>query len=361
VKFGMLSVFALLGFFGAPLKLPAPRPPLGIADSLVFPKLRILQMLLAGLLLFCLNLFNGLISYHVVFQNIYNNEFLTLFASVCMTALGFWIFAAFTDYKKDIWGFFLGMILIQVGCLVALLPESNVMAAPMVLLGKLGGPITEYYFLTLPLLFFDSSRKPILVAVLGLAFNVVDSGLLWISGWWTPAFLSEAELTRPLIIFGALTVILLLPVVVSLWEWNRHRSLMIALHDFRQPEVLQLQDSEQAVTLMLCEGRNRKEIAEALGLNSHQVEMLLRSVQEKLGAAPVVGRTPVVMEAIHRFNLTEREAEVFELLLMGHSNPEISEKLFVVEATVKYHVRNILKKAGVPSRAQLIARMEQAE
>ncbi len=52
--------------------------------------------------------------------------------------------------------------------------------------------------------------------------------------------------------------------------------------------------------------------------------------------------------------LSNREAEVAELVTQGLSNKEVASQLFVTEKTVKFHLTNIYKKMSVKSRAQLI-------
>ncbi len=52
--------------------------------------------------------------------------------------------------------------------------------------------------------------------------------------------------------------------------------------------------------------------------------------------------------------LSNREAEVAELVSNGLSNKEVANQLFVTEKTVKFHLTNIYKKMNVKSRAQLI-------
>ena len=52
-------------------------------------------------------------------------------------------------------------------------------------------------------------------------------------------------------------------------------------------------------------------------------------------------------------DLSTREKEVLPLILGGKSNSEISGELFVSENTVKFHVRNILKKTGCSNRQEL--------
>ncbi|MGU3497788.1 LuxR C-terminal-related transcriptional regulator [Mycobacterium sp. C31M] len=53
--------------------------------------------------------------------------------------------------------------------------------------------------------------------------------------------------------------------------------------------------------------------------------------------------------------LTERETEVFELMVTGASNHEIADRLVITEGTVKSHVKHILRKYGAVNRAQAIA------
>ena len=55
------------------------------------------------------------------------------------------------------------------------------------------------------------------------------------------------------------------------------------------------------------------------------------------------------------FDLTEREMEVLNLVVQGHSNQQIADVLVISIATVKAHISNILSKLQVSSRAEAIA------
>nr|WP_051898856.1 response regulator transcription factor [Sciscionella sp. SE31] len=52
--------------------------------------------------------------------------------------------------------------------------------------------------------------------------------------------------------------------------------------------------------------------------------------------------------------LTQKERNVLQLLAHGMRNREIGLQLYVSETTVKFHVRNILRKLAVSSRAEAV-------
>jgi DNA-binding CsgD family transcriptional regulator len=58
--------------------------------------------------------------------------------------------------------------------------------------------------------------------------------------------------------------------------------------------------------------------------------------------------------------LTPREIDVLRLLAKGQTNLEIASALVVREGTIKYHVKNILRKLGATSRADAVARYARA-
>jgi two-component system response regulator NreC len=54
-------------------------------------------------------------------------------------------------------------------------------------------------------------------------------------------------------------------------------------------------------------------------------------------------------------NLSPREAEVLELIALGHTNGEIASSLFLSVRTVESHRAHIQQKVGVTTRAELVA------
>lgn len=58
--------------------------------------------------------------------------------------------------------------------------------------------------------------------------------------------------------------------------------------------------------------------------------------------------------ARHAGGLSPRELEVYELIVQGRTNREISQTLFIAESTTKVHVRHIFEKLGVRSRVDAV-------
>ncbi len=55
-------------------------------------------------------------------------------------------------------------------------------------------------------------------------------------------------------------------------------------------------------------------------------------------------------------SLTDAELRVVRLVAEGLTNPQIAARLFLSAQTVKTHMKNVFRKLGVSSRAELAAR-----
>ena len=96
-------------------------------------------------------------------------------------------------------------------------------------------------------------------------------------------------------------------------------------------------------------------------------EPVLRALCEKHWASDASAGRPgteaepqrnPINETLNRMTngiLTPREIETTSLILRGHSNGSISERLAIAEGTVKIHRKNIYQKLDVSSQAELFA------
>ncbi|MBN2239616.1 MAG: response regulator transcription factor [Dehalococcoidales bacterium] len=82
-----------------------------------------------------------------------------------------------------------------------------------------------------------------------------------------------------------------------------------------------------------------------------------RAVQGQSSLSPEAAQ--VLIQTVNEpqkpgIDLTQREREILALMVEGKSNSEISESIFITQATVKYHVSNVLSKLGVSSRTEAV-------
>lgn len=78
-------------------------------------------------------------------------------------------------------------------------------------------------------------------------------------------------------------------------------------------------------------------------------------------AAPLYRETPAAGTGVPWKDFTERERAVLADLRSGKSNKVIARNLNISEATVKVHVRHIMRKLGVANRTQVALRLKALE
>ena len=76
-----------------------------------------------------------------------------------------------------------------------------------------------------------------------------------------------------------------------------------------------------------------------------------------LAASSAIEEGGIRADAVIRYGLSKREAQVAELVCRGFSNGDMASSLHVSVATVKSHLLHIFDKAGVTSRTALVSRL----
>jgi len=106
-------------------------------------------------------------------------------------------------------------------------------------------------------------------------------------------------------------------------------------------------------------------LREALQRHRHELQSAVRWMSGRLGRlaaqtdfGPGAAAAPPGLGAFDA--LTPRELEVLALLARGRTNLAIADALVVREGTVKYHVKNILRKLGATNRADAVSRYVRA-
>jgi LuxR family transcriptional regulator, regulator of acetate metabolism len=101
----------------------------------------------------------------------------------------------------------------------------------------------------------------------------------------------------------------------------------------------------------------REEMRQVAGwADARTSELSDRAIDLAADRADVPARSPAGPEKELRDLLTRRELDVLELMVQGGTNAAIARALVVSEGTVKFHVKNILRKLRVANRAEATSR-----
>ncbi|QZZ19736.1 response regulator transcription factor [Leptothermofonsia sichuanensis E412] len=143
--------------------------------------------------------------------------------------------------------------------------------------------------------------------------------------------------------------------------------------------ILTLQDSEEVVMAAFAAGADSycmkdvslDSLTEALRVTSEGnswidpaiakivLQQARQATPDDVNTAETVtisAAEPEYSQMLEAYPLTERELEVLQLIVDGHSNAAIAEKLYITVGTVKTHVRNILNKLCADDRTQAAVR-----
>jgi DNA-binding CsgD family transcriptional regulator len=116
-------------------------------------------------------------------------------------------------------------------------------------------------------------------------------------------------------------------------------------------------------TLLLA-NTNQDNAEDAVFLNNEQVAAALPlSPKGIIPSTEINENKEILAKALDSikvlYSISTREMDVFELIVKGLSNKEISDKLFISEHTVKNHITKILQKLNVHDRLQAMAKVYQ--
>lgn len=135
--------------------------------------------------------------------------------------------------------------------------------------------------------------------------------------------------------------------IASAWQGKDASSFLELAHrtGVWDPVICALRASPQLAS-QLSKDESWRETLEALYSRSND-QILAKRAGFRIRAARKPGDL-----------LSPRELEVLGLIARGYTNREISHALVIADATTKVHVRHVLEKLGVKTRAEAVARYE---
>ncbi|MFL5961821.1 MAG: LuxR C-terminal-related transcriptional regulator [Gaiellaceae bacterium] len=128
------------------------------------------------------------------------------------------------------------------------------------------------------------------------------------------------------------------------------------------PPIQSLMDEAVALGVwdpVVCALRTSPALATAIG-SDDTLRPMLQDIYQRSHDHALARRAGLRTRATRSPNevLSPREREVLGLIARGLRNREISAALFIADSTTKVHVRHILEKLGVRTRAEAVARYE---
>jgi DNA-binding CsgD family transcriptional regulator/MFS family permease len=189
-----------------------------------------------------------------------------------------------------------------------------------------------FFSLSIRLIFLEIARfykRPVLMAALGLALPMV----LKQAGLFSAGVLYMTSGGTVLFIVSLISIALAFPFITPLFDRIREIKIL---------EIRSGAPGHAAGT----------DAAENPALENMSRQKMLKADK---ASAPDSGFDKTVLELMQRkHKFTKRELQILELSLNGLTNTEMAQCLSVSEATVKYHIRNILAKTETKNLKQLL-------
>jgi DNA-binding CsgD family transcriptional regulator len=110
---------------------------------------------------------------------------------------------------------------------------------------------------------------------------------------------------------------------------------------------------ERAIANLLMEGYAKGEIARKLHLSATEVNESVRVIRRRLAQTQEALPEERFERIAETYGLTKREMQVLRCVVEGKSNGEIAAELFIVEETVKFHMKNLTRKLPVNGRRHM--------
>ena len=108
---------------------------------------------------------------------------------------------------------------------------------------------------------------------------------------------------------------------------------------------------ERVIALLLTEGLSQREISKKLNITATEVVLRVNAIREKVSGE--IESNPVIDAVTRVYELTRREADVLSYLQRKAGNELIASELFLTEDTIRFHIRNLLKKLSIEKRAEI--------
>ena len=366
------------------------------AGAFLLSKRIIIVLVLTVAVLCWLDALNASIHTNITFNTDEATEFIYSLLGSLLPLAGFLLYAIISDKGYERIGFIGGMALYLIGIQLAYIQggENSAVLLPLAIADGIGGTYTEFFILTFPLYFLANTKRPVFVASLGVALNLISSAALNQGGNWIPEVFQVLD--TPLLVTASITTIVFIALVYILFINQREKTLAAALYallhsgaDGRdapaalrsetptadaapggpdtEQEIVQAQSlisagltqDEIKIAQLMIEGVSKRNIANKLHLTAADFSQHEKDIRQKLNL--LREPDPAIAAVAAEYKLTKREKEMLIYLSRGAGNDEIAAEMYLSDETIKSHVRSLMKKLPVEKRQDVPAWLETYE
>ena len=265
-------------------------------------------------------------------------------------------------------GFALYLIAIMIALLVpAPGVERNVAVIPLLFMNRFINLTIDYIAYAIPVFFFLFTKRPLFAASAGLAAYLLCRSGSVIIGRALPDMFENAG--APLFVSSAIAVVIFLVLLNYIFDRHKEKSLAAALSSAllsnangeaqnETKENLQqnilgtgLTLKEAEIASLIINGETRRGIERKMHLTAAEFSLHEQSIKDKI--LPDGDPDPHISAVVKEYKLTKRETEILKFLRDGVTTNAIAEELVIAEETVRSHVRSLLMKLGLKSRADV--------
>ncbi|MDR1069206.1 MAG: helix-turn-helix transcriptional regulator [Gracilibacteraceae bacterium] len=294
-----------------------------------------------------------------------------------LPAVSLSVYALFTDRLREKQAMIVGFSLYLLGLILALLRQGEPDLLPALIIADgVGGAYSDFFVVGFSIMFFSRTDKPVLMASLGMALDILTASSLWAFESLAPVFFPGETLSAGHIAVMAALVILLLAAALLIVDTRSEKTFVASLLSalFREPETTEgdpalaaldqpgmagagLLAIEQTIAALFIDGLTRHDIARRLHISPAEMEVHQKNILNKIRTAAESGTDALVAKAVHTYGIRQRQAQILSGVLRGMSNARIAETCQITERTVKYHMAELFAKTGTKNRRELTARL----
>lgn len=279
-------------------------------------------------------------------------------------------------YERQCFMGSMAFFLISIMSIILLDDKQSVVFVPLTIASVIGAMYGAFFAYSFPIYFhFSDAKRPVLVASVCCIFFTAFQSICWQKSLYLPQ--SLIVLGTPLYISAGISAVLFIVPVYFLYERHREKTLVASLysllHDgtggeaptfnetitaetspleetLAPPQTQGMTDAgltqrEIKIAMLLIEGETQHSIARKLNMNAAEYSQQEKAIRQKLN---LMGDSdPAIAAVVTEYKLTKRETEMLKYLRDNLTTEQIAAEVYITEDTVRYHIRNLLKKLDI--------------